>query len=256
MKDDKPILLVDNSNTRTKCALATTGGELCGQMRYLSTARITPESVREALEGWEFGQVVLCSVTPTAEAVLRGVFAGHPLHCISHADCPQLLRLYQNPACVGADRLANAAAVVLHYPLPALAVDLGTACTFDVVVQQDGLCTLLGGAIAPGLRSLADAPARNTQLLPQLADAELSVRVSSPVARNTLEALKAGVVVGYEEMVRGLVRRVRAEAGEDACCVLTGGDALRGGAPPEWADYVDRELTMKGMLALFLGKVR
>lgn len=256
MKGDKPILLVDNSNTFTKCALATADGELSGQMRCLPTAQITPESVNEALAEWKFGQVVLCSVVPVAAAVLSDIFADHPMHRVSHTDCPQMLRLYENPACVGADRLANAAAVALHYTLPALAVDLGTACTFDVVVQRDGLCTLLGGAIAPGLRALADAPSRSTQLLPQLTDAELAVRFSSPLARDTHGALQAGVLAGYEGMLRGIVHQMRMEEGKGACCVLTGGNALWGGAPPEWADYVDRELTMKGMLALFLGKVR
>ena len=101
MKDDKPILLVDNSNTRTKYALSSADGELCAPVRCLPTSQISPQRVRETLAGWSFGQVVLCSVVPTAAAVLSSIFAEWPLHCISHTDCPQLLRLYKNPACEG-----------------------------------------------------------------------------------------------------------------------------------------------------------
>ena len=256
MKYDQPILLVDNSNTRTKCALATADGMLCEPMRYLPTAQISPENVHATLTGWDYGQVVLCSVAPTAAAVLRSVFAKHPIHNVSHADCPQLLRLYENPACVGPDRLANAAALALHYCLPALAVDMGTACTFDTVVLEDGLHTLLGGAIAPGLRALAAAPALSTQLLPQLSQTELAERINSPLARDTRHALRAGILIGYEEMLHGIAQRVQAQVGTRVCTVVTGGDALWCGVKPEWADYVDHELTMKGMLALAQGKIR
>ena len=256
MKDDKPILLVDNSNTRTKYALSSADGELCAPVRCLPTSQISPQRVRETLAGWSFGQVVLCSVVTTAAAVLSSIFAEWPLHCISHTDCPQLLRLYKNPACVGADRLANAAAVALFYSLPALAVDLGTACTFDAVVDMDQKPTLLGGAIAPGLRAFAEAPARSAQQLPELTDADLEDHVDSPLARDTRSALRAGVLMGYEEMLRGIVRRARAECGGELCTVLTGGDARRGTGAPEWADIVDMQLTLKGMLALAQGKLR
>lgn len=256
MKKTQPILLVDNSNTRTKCVLATSEGKLCEQVRCLPTAQINAESVHAALTGWDYGQVVLCSVAPTAADILRSAFADHPLHNISHADCPQLLRLYDNPACLGPDRLANAAALALHYPLPALAVDLGTACTFDVVALQDGVTTLLGGTIAPGLRSLAAAPALSTQLLPQLSQADLAMGNNSLLARDTRNALRAGVLIGYEEMLRGIVKRVKAQTGAGVRTIVTGGDAFWCGTKPEWADYADPELTMKGMLALAQRKIR
>ena len=57
-------------------------------------------------------------------------------------------------------------------------------------------------------------------------------------------------------MLHGIAQRVQAQVGTRVCTVVTGGDALWCGVKPEWADYVDHELTMKGMLALAQGKIR
>src|SRR3972149_4907669 len=70
----------------------------------------------------------------------------------------------ENPKEVGADRIANTAAVQKLYGGPAIVLDLGTATTFDVV-SKDG--DYLGGAIAPGLGIAADALVRRTAKLPK-----------------------------------------------------------------------------------------
>ena len=53
---------------------------------------------------------------------------------------------YPKPDSIGADRLANAAAVAELYGWPAIVVDFGTAATFDVVSEEG---SYIGGAIAP-----------------------------------------------------------------------------------------------------------
>jgi type III pantothenate kinase len=56
--------------------------------------------------------------------------------------------LYDNPAEVGPDRLADAVGAFDLYGGPSIVVDLGTATTFDVISAEGDY---LGGAICPGV---------------------------------------------------------------------------------------------------------
>ncbi len=249
MNDEKSLLLIDNSNTRTKVTLAR-AGEVCGEVRSMPTQSVGERNVSELLTGWIFEEVVLCSVVPRAAAVLCAQLSGFPLHSIHWRDFPRLVRLYDHPDCIGADRLANAAALAAHHELPALAVDLGTACTFDVVALVDGEPTLLGGVIAPGLRALCVAPARSTGLLPELSPSDLAAGIPAELpVRTTHTALLSGVLLGYECMVRGIVERMKSVSGPGVKVVVTGGDAiLPNGKAPDWAHAIDPLLTFRGML--------
>ena len=65
-----PWLLVDNSNTRTKFALADATG-ISASRAWLPTPDITPESLAAALAGFEFEGTLLCSVVPEKARLLR-----------------------------------------------------------------------------------------------------------------------------------------------------------------------------------------
>ena len=80
---------------------------------------------------------------------------------------------YPEPRSIGADRLANAAAVAQLYGYPAIVVDFGTAVTFDIV-SADG--AYIGGVIAPGLEAMTNFLYQRTALLPKLTLREPSAR--------------------------------------------------------------------------------
>lgn len=242
------ILLIDNSNTRTKFALAE-AGQLLPERRTLPTADITPHTVQCVLEGWVYSRAIICSVAPQAAAVLRSCL-GCPTQEISAACCPDLVRGYPAPDTLGADRLANAAAAAAHYPLPCVAVDLGTACTFDAVVMEDGRPRFLGGIIAPGLPSLSAALAGSTALLPATDTTPLRTEQPSPVGTCTQAALQAGLYYGFPGMVQGILQALHHALPQPPCIVLTGGDARLPSLSGVKIDFVDNSLTLKGILAL------
>ena len=62
--------------------------------------------------------------------------------------------LYDDPAAVGADRIVNAVAVFTRYGGPAIAVDFGTATTFDAISEKG---EYIGGIICPGINISAEA---------------------------------------------------------------------------------------------------
>jgi len=150
----------------------------------------------------------------------------------------------ENPKEVGADRIANTAAVQKLYGGPAIVLDLGTATTFDVV-SKDG--DYLGGAIAPGLGIAADALVRRTAKLPKV---ELTFPENA-MGRNTVAAMQSGLVIGYVGLVKELVARLKKELGGNAKVIATGGMAEMISAWTEVIDIVSPRLTLEGIRIIY-----
>ncbi len=123
---------------------------------------------------------------------------------------------YEPPRAVGADRIADAAAVQTLYGGPACVVDFGTATTFDAISKEGDY---LGGALAPGINVAAEALFLRTAKLPRV-DIQ---RPPAAIGRNTIHAMQSGLLFGYVCMVEGMVARFRTELGSDMRVVATGG---------------------------------
>ena len=151
------LLLIDNSNTRTKFALAS-GEHLDPGIIRIPTAALDRTAIEELRERLEFDASVLCSVVPAKSRVLRAALAGKPLHVVGcHSTLPIGIN-YPAPEQIGADRLANAVAAYQQWGAPAVVIDFGTAVTFDVVGLDGGQPSYLGGVITPGLASMTATP--------------------------------------------------------------------------------------------------
>jgi type III pantothenate kinase len=149
---------------------------------------------------------------------------------------------YPKPQSIGADRLANAAAVAELYGYPAIVVDFGTAVTFDVVSERRAY---VGGVIAPGLEAMTNFLYQRTALLPKLSLKE----PKRAVGRSTIEAMRSGAVFGYRGLVREILGQIRAEQfpRKRVIVVATGGYArlIAEGLPDIRA--IHRHLTLEGL---------
>jgi type III pantothenate kinase len=123
---------------------------------------------------------------------------------------------YEDPRAVGADRIADAAAVQSLYGCPACVVDFGTATTFDAINAEGDY---LGGAIAPGIGIASEALFLHTAKLPRV---DLQ-RPPSAIGRNTVHAMQSGLLFGYVSLVEGMVARFRRELGAETQVIATGG---------------------------------
>src|SRR5205823_14207422 len=150
---------------------------------------------------------------------------------------------YPNPKTIGADRLANAAAVAALYGCPAIVVDFGTAVTFDIVSARR---KYVGGVIAPGLESMTNFLYQRTALLPKLSLKE----PRSTVGRSTIEAMRSGAVIGYRGLVREIIARIKAERflGKKVHVIATGGYADLIAARLREIDDVHQNLTLEDLL--------
>ena len=149
---------------------------------------------------------------------------------------------YPNPQSIGADRLANAAAVTALYGFPAIVVDFGTAVTFDIV---SGRRAYIGGVIAPGLEAMTNFLYQRTALLPKLSLKE----PRRAIGKSTIQAMLSGAVFGYRGLVREILSQIRTEQfpRKKVYVVATGGYArLIAGRLPE-IGVVHPNLTLEGL---------
>jgi type III pantothenate kinase len=151
---------------------------------------------------------------------------------------------YENPRAVGADRVADAAAVRALYSVPACVVDFGTATTFDAVSAEGDY---LGGAIAPGIGIAAQALFERTAKLPRV---ELT-RPPGAIGRNTSHSIQSGLLFGYVGLVEGMVARFRAELGPNTRVIATGGLAEIIARETDVIDVVDPWLTLHGLRIIY-----
>jgi type III pantothenate kinase len=233
-------LLIDVSNSFTKLAFAT--GEKLNPPERIETAKVSVARLAKFFRGRALDLVVVSSVVPKKNAVIRRA-AGKVSTLFVSAKCKLGVGVdYPAPASIGADRLANAAAVAALYRVPAVVVDFGTAVTFDVVSAK---CCYIGGVIAPGLEAMTRYLYNRTALLPQLSLAE----PRRAVGRSTKSAMMSGAIFGYRGLVREILARIAAEAfrGRKATVIATGGYAkLIASKLPE-IGVVHPNLTLEGL---------
>jgi type III pantothenate kinase len=233
-------LLVDISNSYTKLAFATRQ-RLAKPMRH-PTNNFTVAFLRRILRGRSVKTIVVSSVVPRKNKVIAAAAgSSRQLFLTPRLDLGVGID-YPAPRSIGADRLANAAAVAQLYGYPAIVVDFGTAVTFDVVSARGDY---VGGVIAPGLEAMTSFLYDRTALLPRLS-------LREPVAaigKTTRDAMMSGAVFGYRGLVREILVRVSLEnfPRRKPRIVATGGYAqLIARELPE-IDAVHPNLTLEGL---------
>ncbi len=117
---------------------------------------------------------------------------------------------------LGSDIVASAVAVSVLYPTPAIVINSRTAVTFSYMSAN----TFEGCAIMPGVDIALEALSRNGAQLPQISMAQ----VDTPLGRNTVDAMRAGVLYGYSGAFDRVIESLEAAAGSPAATVVaTGG---------------------------------
>jgi type III pantothenate kinase len=233
-------LLIDVSNSFTKVAFATR--RRISQPVRISTERFTSVALRRFVKQRKIDIFVVCSVVPKKNSAVRKIAKRSRILWLTPRIELGVGIDYPNPKTIGADRLANAAAVAALYGCPAVVVDFGTAVTFDIVSAQR---KYIGGVIAPGLESMTNFLFQRTALLPKLSLKE----PRSAVGKSTIGAMRSGAVIGYRGLVREIIARIKAERfpGKKVHVVATGGYADLIGARLREIDAIHPNLTLEGL---------
>lgn len=240
VKPAHDYLLVDISNSFTKFAFASR--DRVGKASRVPTADLSAKRLGDLTRSGAAGAVIVSSVVPKKTANVRRAAGAIRVVEISAALDLGVGVNYPRPKSIGADRLANAAAVAELYGVPAVVVDFGTAVTFDVVSADQ---EYVGGVIAPGLEAMTSFLYDRTALLPKLTLRE----PVKAVGTTTRGAMMSGAIYGYRGLVREILQQIREEQfpKQKLRVVATGGYAeLIARQLPE-IEAVHENLTLEGL---------
>lgn len=193
------------------------------------------------------GVIISCVVPPlmgSLEELCRDFLKIRPLVVGPGIKTGMPIR-YDNPREVGADRIVNAIAAYEKYHGELIAVDFGTATTFDYINKAG---EYEGGCIAPGVLIAAEALFHEASKL-------FRVELIAPekvIAKDTASAIQSGIVYGYASLVDGILARMFEELGSKPRVVATGGLAPVIAAHTKLIEEVDDDLTMEGLRILYL----
>lgn len=149
-----------------------------------------------------------------------------------------------DPAQLGADRVADAVAALEEYAPPLVIIDMGTATTLSVI---DAKRRHIGGVIAPGVNISLEALTEHTAQLPKIS----LTPPKNCIGRNTIECMKSGILYGAAGCIDGLLDRITEELGETPTYVATGG--LSGYIVPHCRHEIkiDTLLLLKGLRTIY-----
>jgi type III pantothenate kinase len=245
------LLAIDLGNTQTHLGLFR-DEELVEHWRLATVRETTADelatllvdllALRElrlgAIEGAILSSVVP-QLTPEYERLAERYLSG-PFTVVGPGLKTGMAIRIENPHELGTDRLVNAVAAYEKCGGACVVADFGTTINFDAVSAEG---EYLGGAFVPGVDISLEALHQRTAKLPKV---ELSPP-ENPIGRNTIAAVRSGVVYGFAGSVDGIISRIREELGDEATAIATGGLAHAIVPFCDQIDEVDDLLTLEGL---------
>ena len=235
------LLAVDIGNTNTVIGLFK-GSRIVKRQRVASKKTV----ILKKLAG-DVDAAMISSVVPSLDRAMsnkiRGLYGIKPV-IVRWKDIKSIRVDLKARSQVGMDRLVNAVAAYALYGAPAIIIEFGTATTFCAVGRGG---KYLGGAITSGLAISRDVLHDKTARLP-LIEIRKPKRV---IGKNTLEAMRSGLFFGYVDMVEGMIKRFKAELGQGAKVIATGGLSKLIASGTKKIDIVDQDLTLKGLYIIY-----
>lgn len=165
--------------------------------------------------------VLLCSVIAKKDKPLRALLQTYSFKEVievSHRTAGMLDFDVKHPDKVGADRIAVAVAISSTTSTNSCIVDFGTATTISVLLQGKRFA---GGAILPGLQTMANSLSDATARLPL-------VKLTSPqtaLGTDTTSAITSGIIYGTAGAVERIISEIEQEINSPVQVFITGGNA-------------------------------
>jgi type III pantothenate kinase len=248
------LLTIDVGNTETKLGAFEASGTLAGTWRITTAPRRTADEYGVLFSSFfstahfpiaDVSAIVVGSVVPVIERPLfEGLEKYFGVQAIAFTAATQTIIPVRTdrPGEVGADLVAAAIAARELVGAPAIAINFGTATTYGAI-DADG--AYAGVAIAPGLQVGLDALVGRTAKLPQVALAA----PGHAVGRETVSAIQSGIVYGTIGATEAIVARIRAEIGENARVIASGGLASVIAGETSVIERVEPHLVLYGLRA-------
>ena len=169
----------------------------------------------------------------------------NPIFWINHEVKLPFKIKYLSPTSLGIDRICNVAAIFnTNQFTNRLIIDIGTCVKFDFLNAKN---KYEGGSISPGLLLRFKALNLFTDKLPLI---EISEKVNL-IGNSTESAIQSGVQNGMNAEIIGLILEYKAKY-TDLKVFVTGGDAHYFDLAQKNVIFADENLTLKGILEIYL----
>ncbi|MBR5329597.1 MAG: type III pantothenate kinase [Firmicutes bacterium] len=250
------LLTIDVGNTHT-CIGAFEGDELCYEWRIASERQKTEDEIgltvlhfleQVNVKVTDIEGIVIGSVVPVLTEVIfkmsKKYFSTKTVVVNGRINWG-IDVIVDNPAEVGADRIADGLAAYEMFGGPVIVVDFGTGTTFDYITEKGEYA---GGVIAPGIGICIEA------LFTKAAKLSKTEYVQPPhvVGTNTTHSMQSGFYYGFAGQVDGILRKMIEEIGrDDIKVVATGGLGRLVERESQYIDTVEPHLTLYGLKMLY-----
>ncbi|MBQ4099603.1 MAG: type III pantothenate kinase [Clostridia bacterium] len=252
------IFCIDIGNSNIKYAIFD-GSKVKGTFRVTSKRDATSDEygvivrdlLREAsIPKEEIKGVIMSSVIPslnyTMEHMCRDYLGVSPL-IIGPGVKTGLNIKTDNPKEVGSDIIVDSVSAIkkLGVGTPIIAIDFGTATTFDVINEKG---ELVGVVISPGIKSALDSLTLSTANLPKI---ELE-RPKTVIGKNTVSCMQSGIIYGFAGLVDNIVNNIKNELKRpDTKVIATGGLGKVIYKETKTIEYFDDMLTLNGLRHIY-----
>ena len=213
----------------------------------LKTEKLSFSYMRSKLKGIKFKnikKILFCSVVPKSYKLVKKFFNLHTdIKCkeIKDLDISKLIKIKVNKKQIGSDRIVNAISAA-NNKNNFIIVDFGTATTFDVVLKN----SYIGGVIAPGLELSLSNLINRASLIPKIK----FNKVKKVLGKNTVTSVRSGFYWGYTGLINNIISLITKEFKYKFKIVLTGGLAHLFKSNLKYNSFVDKELTLNGLLKI------
>jgi type III pantothenate kinase len=244
-------LTIDIGNTDAVFGFWKAGQDQPNILR-ISTKRFITDSDQASLTlaagliNWDIQhpiEIILSSVAPAATEIIHALVKYHFKQEVKRLDMSTYSQLpleILSPAEIGTDLVANALAAYTLFKKDSIIVDFGTAMSFTTVNHKG---KIIGVSIAPGLQTAVHSLISNAA---QLFEVPL-IMPSSALGQNTEHAIQAGIMYGYNGLVRGIVHAQEKELGIKLNVIATGGLSKKIPTLTELVDHYEPHLTLIGL---------
>lgn len=234
------LFVIDIGNTNTSFGMYSEAKGI-----YNSSSVSTSELTSEIVPDHDDLHVAVASVVPR----LNSIFDEFSPFVVSREQRFSVDFSGVDVSTLGADRIANSAALARSAELPAICVDCGTAVTVEGV-DRDG--RFVSGPIAPGRMLLRKVLNSHTDQLPLVDIGHGAVSPPPVFSSNTVDAILAGCDVGVLGMVREFVDHARSwEEFSDCKVFVAGGDSDYFAANIDGVENAGPDFTLLGVAAIY-----
>jgi len=189
-------------------------------------------------------EILFSSVVPLALKEIKKILkkSNYKVLEIKNLNFKKLIKInIKNAKQLGSDRIVNS--IEGEKFKNCLIIDFGTATTFDIIKKG----TYEGGVIAPGVKASIKNLSQSTALLPNF----YLKNKQRTYGKNTIEALNAGFIWGYDGLINNIINKITKNWKIDYKIILTGGYANLFKKIIKRKTIIDKNITIKGVSKVY-----